>query len=309
MTQPDAPSPAAQGPTRFLDPATLESGYTSMFIRARDLVDGILNGLHRSPHKGGSVEFAEYKEYTPGQDPKHIDWKIFAKSDKVVVKQFEDETNLRVYLILDGSGSMDYQSEDAPLSKLRHVSFLAASLAYLFLNQGDAIGALGFDDTVRHFLPASTKSSHLDDLFYMLDQLQSRRPTHLKAALQTISERAKNRALLLIFSDFLDLDEDTLNQLRVLRSRQYEVALFHVLDPAEVDFPFEGLTLFEGLEGEDGVMAEPDDVRARYMALMQMHLERIKHQCDTHDLEYTRFLTHEPIEAVALRFLSPRLAR
>lgn len=292
--------------TRYLDPAALEA-IGSMHVRARSLAEGIIAGLHRSPHKGGSVEFAEYVEYTPGQDPRHIDWKVFAKSDRVVIKQFEDETNLRVYLLMDGSGSMDYQSEEAPLSKLRYSAFLAATFAYLFMRQGDAVGAMAFDDEVRHYLPASARTSHLDDLFYLFDHLKSDRKTAIEAALRTIAERARPRSLLMIFSDMLDGNDEILNLIKVLRSKRFEVALFHVIDPAELDLPFEGMTQFEGLEGEGLLLVDPDDLRQRYMALMQEHLENVQRHCEQGDVEYVRFDTRQPLEEVAMRFLRRRM--
>lgn len=289
----------------YLDPATLEQ-LGNMHIRARQLVEGIIAGLHRSPHRGGSVEFAEYIEYAPGHEIRHIDWKVFAKSDKYYVKQYEDETNLRAYLLLDGSGSMDFASEDAGLTKLRYASFLAATFAYLFMRQGDAVGALSFDSEVRQYLPASAKTSHLDDLFFLLDELPSREGTAIESALRTIAERAKGRSLVMLFSDLLDIDEEVLNFLRVLRSRRFEVAVFHVIDPAELELPYEGLTLFEGLEGDGELLVDPDDLRDRYMEMMRTHLDEIERQCQEGDVEYIRFTTTEPIEEVALRFLRPR---
>jgi len=289
----------------YLDPATLEK-LGSMHIRAQQLVEGIITGLHRSPHRGGSVEFAEYIEYAPGHEIRHIDWKVYAKSDKYYVKQYEDETNLRAYLLLDGSGSMDFASEDAPLTKLRYASFLAATFAYLFMRQGDAVGALSFDSEVRQYLPASAKTSHLDDLFFMLDKLPSREGTAIEQALRTIAERAKGRSLVMLFSDLLDTDDEVMNFLRVLRSRRFEVAVFHVIDPAELELPYEGLTLFEGLEGEGELLVDPDDVRDRYMEMMRAHMDKVEQQCQEGDVEYFRFITTEAIEEVALRFLRPR---
>lgn len=289
----------------YLDPATLEK-LGNMHIRARQLVEGIIAGLHRSPHRGGSVEFAEYIEYAPGHEIRHIDWKVFAKSDKYYVKQYEDETNLRAYLLLDGSGSMDFAGEEAGLTKLRYASFLAATFAYLFMRQGDAVGALSFDSKVRQYLPASAKTSHLDDLFYMLDELPSREGTAIESALRTIAERARGRSLVMLFSDLLDIDEEVMSFLRVLRSRRFEVAVFHVMDPAELELPYEGLTLFEGLEGDGELLVDPDDLRDRYMEMMRAHLDEIEQQCQEGDVEYIRFTTTEPIEEVALRFLRPR---
>ena len=291
---------------RYLDPRTLE-GLGSMHIRALALVEGIIAGLHRSPHRGGSVEFSEYTEYSPGQELRHIDWRVYAKSDKYYVKQFEDETNLRAYLVLDGSGSMDFQSEEAPLSKVRYASFLAATLGYLFIRQGDAVGAMTFDEDVRQFLPPSARTSHLDDLFSLLDALPARRSTALDVALHTIAERAKGRSLVLIFSDMLDANDDILGLLHVLRSRRLDVALFHIIDPAELSLPYEGLTLFEGLEDEGELLVDPNDLRARYKELMQAQLDRIERVCQEGDIELVRCLTHEPIEDAALRFLRRRM--
>ncbi|MBA2664598.1 MAG: DUF58 domain-containing protein [Bradymonadaceae bacterium] len=278
----------------------------SMHVRARTLVEGILAGMHRSPHRGGSVEFAEYIEYSAGQELKHVDWKVFAKSDKYYVKQYEDETNLRAYLIIDGSGSMNFQSEEAPLTKLRYVSYLAAAFAYLFMRQGDAVGALSFDESARDFLPASSKSSHLDDLFHLLEKLRGDGSTDLVGALRTVAERAKGRSLILIFSDLLDADQEVMSFLRVLRQRRNDVVLFHVLDSAEVELPYEGLSLFEGLEDEGKLLVDPDDLRERYLVAMREHLAWLQAQSEEGDLGYFRFLTSEPLEEVCLRFLRRR---
>lgn len=292
--------------SQFLDPHVLEE-LGNMHIRAQSLVQGIIAGLHRSPHRGGSVEFAEYLEYAPGHEIRHIDWKVYGKSDKYYVKQFEDETNLRAYMLMDGSGSMNYASEDASLTKQRYCAFLCATLAYLFMRQGDAIGALAFDEVARQYLPASTKSSHMEDLFFLLENLPGEGQTSLEDALQTISERAKPRSLLIIFSDMLSANDEVMNLLRVLRSRRYEVAVFHVIDPAELSLPFEGLTLFEGLEEEGQLLVDPDDLRTQYLEAMQHHLSTIQSQCEEGDIEYIRFLTTEPLEEVALRFLRRRI--
>lgn len=292
--------------TQYLDPALLAK-LGGMQIQARALVEGIIACMHRSAHNGGSVEFSEYTKYSPGHEIRHIDWKVYGKSDKYYVKQFEDETNLRAYMVMDGSGSMDFMGEDAPITKLRYVCLLSAALSYMLMRQGDAVGALAFDTQARQFLPASSKTSHLEDLFFLLDHLPGKGQTSLNEALRALAERAKARSLLMIFSDMLTVDDETLSFLRVLRSRRYEVALFHVLDPAELDLPYEGLTLFEGLEDEGELLAEADDLRARYMEIMREHLARIKRECEEGDIEYVRFLTTEPLEEVALRFLRGRV--
>lgn len=286
----------------YIDPAVLQQ-LGSMQLRARTLVEGILSGMHRSPHRGGSVEFAEYIEYSAGQELKNVDWKVYAKSDKYYVKQYEDETNLNAYMIVDGSGSMNFQSEDAPLSKMTYVSYVAAALSYLFMRQGDAVGAMGFDASSRDFLPASSKTNHLDDVLHLLDNLKGAGETDLQGALQTVAERASRRSLILIFSDLLDADADMMSFLRVLRQRRHDVVLFHVVDRAELDLPYEGLSLFEGLEGEGDLLVDADDLRDRYRASMDEHLSWLQGAAEEGDIGYFRFLTEEPIEEVCLRFL------
>jgi len=290
----------------YIDPATLDS-LGNMKVRAKTLVDGILAGLHRSPHRGGSVEFAEYTEYTPGDEIRHVDWKVYAKTDEYYIKQYEDETNLRAFLVMDGSGSMAFQSEDAPMSKMRYVSHLAATFGHLLLRQGDAVGGLSFDDETRDFLPPSSSSTHLDDLTYLLDELRGAGGTALADAFRTLAERAPPRSLVLVFSDFLDIDDEALNLLKVLKEQRRDVAVFHVVDPAEVSLPYEGLRIFEGMESDDELLAEPDDLRDVYQQKIRGHFDRIQSNCEAGSIGYQRFATTQPIEQVCLDFLRGRL--
>lgn len=277
-----------------------------MHVKARTLVQGVIAGMHRSPHRGGSVEFAEYIEYSPGHEIRHIDWRVFGKSDKYYVKQFQDETNLLAYLVVDGSGSMGFRGEEAAMTKLRYVSILAATMAYLLVRQGDAIGMFARDDKELRFLPAASKSSHLDDMFYVLDGLRARGKLRLDELLRTVAERARTRSVIMLFSDLLDANEDVLTLLSVLKRRRYDVVLFHCIDPAELTLPYEGLTQFVGMEDDGELVADPDDLRERYEQLMREHLARIHEHCTAHQIEVVRFATTEPIEAVALRFLRGR---
>jgi uncharacterized protein (DUF58 family) len=291
---------------QYLDPATLDE-LGSMRIKANMLVEGILAGLHRSPHHGGSVEFAEYVEYSPGHEIRHIDWKVYAKTDKFYVKQYEDETNLRAYVVVDGSGSMRFESEDAPMSKLEYVSYVSAAFSHLFLRQGDAVGALSFNADRRQFLPASAKKSHLDDIFYLLENQPAAGGTGLEDALRTIAERASRRSVVLLFSDFLDADGDAMNLLKVLRHRRLDVAAFHVVDPAEVTLPYEGMTLFEGMEDDGELLVDVDDLRDTYLEKMREHLDFVQSHCEQADIEYFRFPTTQPIEETCMTFLRGRL--
>lgn len=291
---------------QFLDPALLDE-LGSMQLKARALVEGILAGLHRSPHRGGSVEFAEYLEYSPGHEIRHIDWQVYAKTDKYYVKQYEDETNLRAYMVVDASGSMNFQSEDAPFSKLDYVSYVAAAFSHLLLRQGDAVGALSFNEDEHSFLPASARKGHLDDLFYLLSNQPGAGPTGLEHALKTIAERANRRSVVLLFSDFLDADSAALSLLGALRHRRLDVAAFHVVDPAEVTFPYEGMTLFEGLEDEGKLLADADDLRDAYLEKIRAHMDEVQRVCEQAQIEYFRFPTTQAIEATCLTFLRGRL--
>lgn len=290
----------------YLDPGVLDE-LGSLQIKARSLVEGIIAGLHRSPHRGGSVEFAEYVEYSPGHEIRHIDWKVYAKTDKYYVKQYEDETNLRAYVVVDSSGSMAFQSEDAPISKLDYASYLSAAFAHLFLRQGDAVGAMSFNAEERQFLPASARRSHLDDIFYLLDNQPGAGGTSLDQALRTIAERANRRSVVLLISDFLDAESEAMTLLRVLRHRRIDVAAFHVVDPAEVTLPYEGMMLFEGMEGEGELLVDADDLRDAYIERMQEHLAYVQRECEAADIEYLRFPTTQPIEQTCLTFLRGRL--
>ena len=279
-----------------------------MKLRARYLAEGVIAGLHRSPHKGGSVEFSEYIEYSQGHELRHVDWKVYGKSDKYYVKQYEDETNLQSYLVVDGSGSMAFQSETAPFAKLQYATYLSATLAYLMIRQGDAVGAMGFADTAGTFLPAAARTRHLDDIFYLLDNLEGEGTTALDQSLRRIAERARRRSLVMVFSDFLDASEKTAEMLRVLRSRKFDVVLFHILDDAELSLPFEGLTIFEGMENDGELLVDPDDIRMRYLDAMRAHCADLKETCEKADITYLRIMTSNPLEKVCQDFLMRRRA-
>ncbi len=289
----------------YLDPQVLQ-GIDQLKLRAKRLADGVLAGLHRSPHHGGSVEFSEYVEYTPGHELRHIDWTVYGKTDRFYVKQFEDETNLEAYLVVDASGSMGFQGQDAPWPKLDFARHLAATLAYLLTTQGDAVGAMGFADTAGQLLPASSSRRQLDDLYHLIDDLRPDGATDLNAALQAIAQRARRRSLIMVLGDFLEVDEQTFKLLRVLRSRDLDVALFHILDHAEQELPYEGLTLFEGMEGEGELLADPDDLRHTYHKAFRDHCRALESACRQAEAGYLRSLTSAPIEVVCQQFLRRR---
>jgi len=289
---------------RWIDPRQLER-LAGARLRARGVVEGVLAGLHRSPHKGASVEFAEYKEYAPGDDLRHIDWRAYGRIDRYYVKQFEDETNLRAWFVLDTSGSMDFAFEDAP-RKVTWASTFVAALSWVLLSQGDAPGLLVFDERPGYALPPSSKKTQLDDICAVLDATRAEGRTDIESALARIAERVYARSLVVLVSDLLEAGDEVLTLARVLRRRGLEVVVVNVLDRAERDLPYEGLTLFEGLEGEGELLADPDDLRSAYRDLMDAHIARVRDVCRAGDIEMLEATTSDPVEGVILDLLRAR---
>jgi uncharacterized protein (DUF58 family) len=288
-----------------LDPAVLAK-LGNLSLRVRAIAEGILTGLHRSPHHGQSVEFAEHKEYTPGDEIRHIDWKAYGKFDKYYVKRFEQETNLRAYLVVDASGSMGYRGRPEAMTKLEVASALAASLAYLLFRQQDAAGLVLVGDAVRAAIPPRASASHLAPL---LDALEGARPegeTRLARAVDWIIERAPRRSSVLVFSDLMDRDEKVLRKIAQLGLRRHDVTVFHVLDPAELEFPFDDPTLFLSMEDDRQVEAHGRDVRRGYLDLVGRWLEEVRRTAAEADVDYQLCRTDRPVDEVLLPFLARR---
>jgi len=292
-------------PRSPLDPEVLAK-LGNLRLRVRAIAEGVLTGLHRSPHHGQSVEFAEHKEYTPGDEIRHIDWKAYGKFDKYYVKRFEQETNLRAYLVVDSSGSMGYRGRPGTLSKLEVASALAASLAYLLFRQQDAAGLVLVGDAVKGAIPPRATPSHLGPLVEALEGAVPAGPTRLAAAVDWIIERAPRRSSVLVFSDLMDPDDRILRRLAQLRRRRHDVTLFHVLDPAELEFPFEDPTLFLSMEDSRELEAHPRDVRKGYLEVLGRWLEEVKRTAAEADLDYALCRTDRPVDEVLLPFLARR---
>lgn len=288
----------------FIDPRQLES-LAGTKLRARSVVEGVIAGMHRNPHRGSSVEFAEYKEYAAGDELKHIDWRAFARVDRFYVKQFEDETNLRAYFLLDQSGSMDF-AFDGVMTKYRYGATLTAALAWLLLQQGDAPGLMLFDEKPGAFLAPSAKKSQLDDLCTMLDAAKVRGKTRTELAVARIAETLRARSLVVLISDFIDAKDDTLTLAKILRRRGMEVVLFHLMDRAEWTLPWEEMCVFEGMEGEGEQLAEPDEIRSAYQAEVQKHLDWVQRECVSADMEYFHVYTDQPVEEAVLALTQRR---
>jgi uncharacterized protein (DUF58 family) len=289
----------------LLDPAVLAKLGT-LKLRVRAVTEGILSGLHRSPHHGQSVEFAEHKEYAPGDDVRRIDWKAYGKFDKYYVKQFEQETNLRCYLVVDASGSMGWKGAEGRLTKLEYASSLAASLAYLLVRQADAAGLVLCGDQVVKAIPPAASAGHLVPLLDALEGAAARGETRLGAAVDWIVEHAPRRAAVVVLTDLFDKDERALKQLAQLARRKHEVTLFHVLDPAELEFPFEDPTLFLSMEDGRSVEANGRDIRRGYLDVMGAWLAQVKREAAEQDLDYALCRTDRPLDEVLLPFLARR---
>jgi uncharacterized protein (DUF58 family) len=293
---------------QLLDPEVL-ARLATLKLRVRAITEGVLTGLHKSPHHGQSVEFAEHKEYAPGDDVRRIDWKAYGKFDKYYVKQFEQETNLRAWLVVDGSGSMGYRGKEGRLTKLEYASALAASLAYLLVRQGDAAGLVVVSDKVERTISPRAAASHLPALVDALAGIEPRGPTRLAAAVDHVLEHAPRRSTVMVFSDLFDAEEKVLKKLAQLRRHKHEVTLFHVLDPAELEFPFEDPTLFLSMEDARQVEANGRDVRKGYLEVMDRWLEEVRRAAGEADLEHVLCRSDAALDTVLLPFLARRERR
>jgi uncharacterized protein (DUF58 family) len=302
----------------LLDPMTV-SRLETLPVRARVIVEGALSGLHRARLHGSSVEFAEHKEYSPGDEIRHIDWKVYGRADRFYVKQFEQESELSCYLALDASGSMDYgdtgRDRKERLSKLVYAAHLMAALAYLLIRQRDKVGLLVFgDDSLDRYVPPRARPAHLHDLLAVLEEVtrvggRGSEPTH--AALDRLGELSRQRrSLLVVASDLFEQpDGHALGVLRRLRARGHDVALFQILHPHELELPFENLTLFESLEDSRQLLVDPAAIRRQYKRRMAEFLDRVRSECVRGGVEHHLVSTSRPIEQALLEFLTQRAGR
>ncbi|HEY0840678.1 MAG TPA: DUF58 domain-containing protein [Vulgatibacter sp.] len=289
----------------LLDPKLLAKLGTTQ-LRARAVVEGLLSGLHRSPHQGQSVEFAEHKLYAPGDELRHIDWKAYGKLDRHYVKQFEHETNLRAFLLVDGSASMSYRGDDGSLSKLEYAATAAAALAYLLVRQQDAVGLAVASGRTMRYLPPRASMGHFPAILSRLEGLEGDGPTDLAAAADWVAERARRRAAIFVFSDLLDFQPGAVERLADLRRMKNEVTVFHLLDPHELDFPFEDATRFLGMEGEEALELDPRAIRESYLEEIGRLCERARRTCRDADVEYELVRTDSPLDRLLLRWLARR---
>jgi uncharacterized protein (DUF58 family) len=289
---------------RFISPQALMA-IRNLELRARVVVEGFWSGMHRSPYHGFSVEFTEYRQYTPGDDPRYLDWRLYARSDRYYIKKFEDETNLRCHLLVDGSKSMAYGS--LPYTKAEYAHTLAATLGYFLHQQGDAVGLLTFDERVRDYLPARHRRGHLRQLMLLLEKPAGGRATELAAPLQRIVELVRKRGLMIFISDLLAPLETLEKNIGSLVASGHEVMLFHVLDPAEVTFNFEQASLFLDVESERDLYIDPPAARKEYLRKLGAHLAIARQVCERLGAGYHLVRTDTPLEMALFDFLRARM--
>ncbi len=293
---------------KYLDPQML-SKLEGLELRAKRVIEGYVAGLHRSPFQGFSVEFAEHREYAPGDDLRYLDWKVFGRTDKYYLKQYEEETNLITYLLLDTSESMHYQSDAAAMSKLEYAKCVAASLAYLVLRQQDSVGMVTFDDRVRSVIRQSSNPSHMKQLLHVMEQSDAQRKTDTGPIFHDLAERLKKRGIVIICSDLFDDVEHMMTGLKHFRHRRHEVILFHILDPAELDFPFRQTAKFVGLEDLPEVVTDPRSLRKAYLEEFNGFVKAVKRGCRACNVDYVQIRTDESLEIALSAFLSRRMMR
>jgi len=289
---------------RFLHPEAIKR-ISRMELRARHIVEGFLSGMHRSPYFGQSVEFLEHREYVTGDDLRHVDWKVWGKQDRLYIKRFEEETNLRNTLLVDVSNSMQYGS--GPLNKYEYACTVASCLAYLTLKQQDGVGCVSFDDKIRRTVPIRSKRNHILSIVNALDVAKPQDKTEMYDILRSVAENYARRGMIVLVSDLLCDRESLLKGLRLLRQCGHDVMVFHVMDDDEIDFPFSGPTRFEGLELPEHLNCNPRALRDGYLEALNAYLEEIRHGCAQSTIDYALIRTSEPLDAVLANYLSNRL--
>jgi uncharacterized protein (DUF58 family) len=293
----------AENYRKYLDPEVLKA-ISGLELKARLIVEGFVAGMHRSPFHGFSVEFAEHREYVPGDDVRFVDWKVYGKSDRYYIKQYEEETNLRCWLFVDVSESMEYGS--GAMSKIEYARHMAAALAYLTVHQRDAVGLCLFDDELRDVIPPASSAGHLRSLIHQLAEAEVRGRTGVGAAVNHAAEQIGRRSVVILISDLLDSADSVLEAVRKLRHRKHEVILFHLLDHFERTFPFERTTRFEGLEDMPQVMADPAALRTQYLKELDTFARTLRRGCLGSGADFVEIDTTTTLDVALSTYLASR---
>ncbi len=295
-----------EDPQKYLDPVVLAK-VRSLELQARLIVEGYLSGLHKSPYHGFSVEFAQHREYVPGDDLRHLDWKVYGRTGRFYLKQYEEETNLACWLLVDVSESMRFGS--GAVSKYDYACMTAAALAYLVLHQQDSAGLATFDSQVRQFLGPSSQPSFFKQVVGALNRGPGQEKTGLGPILHDLAERVGRRSILAVFSDLFDEPAEILAGLKHLRHKRHEVIVFHVLDAAELEFPFQEATLFRGLEAYPELLTDPRGLRQGYLDQIDKFLHELRRGCRDFNMDYVPLRTDGSLGVALSGYLAHRLAR
>jgi uncharacterized protein (DUF58 family) len=287
---------------RFVDPKVL-ARIGNLELLSKNVVDGFINGLHRAPFFGASVDFAEHRGYVAGDDIRRVDWKLYARTDRYYVKQYEADTNTNFTVLLDVSKSMSFTSSGTP-SKLEYASYLAACLGYLATRQRDRVGILTFDSDIVAHVPPSAK--HFDMVLHTLDRAKSERPGHLVEPLLKMAEHFKRRGILLLISDFYDEPDAILDALKPLRFLGNDLIVFHVLDRQEIEFNYKDASAFEDLESREQIPVVPESFRQQYRQLIREHIDKLSTKFSEQRIDYAQITTDEPLDGALFKYLSSR---
>jgi len=298
-------TPVADGKpkNRFIDPKTLIR-IQNMELLARSVVEGFVTGLHQSPYLGFSVDFAEYRQYQPGDEIRRIDWNVYGRTDRLFMKLFEGETNTRVLILLDMSGSMNYGSGE--VKKSDYAKMLAACLSYFAYHQRDGVGLLTFDSEVRLHNPASRRTGQLLTLLHQIDQAVPAKGTEFKKPLNFLAEILNRRGMIVLISDFYDDPANILAGLKVLKAKGNDIMAFHILDDFELSFPFEEMGQFEDMETNEKLHVIPEFLRAQYLSVMTNHIETLRKGLKASQIDYTLMSTSKPLDSALFSYLAAR---
>ncbi|MCK5113754.1 MAG: DUF58 domain-containing protein [Phycisphaerae bacterium] len=276
-------------------------------LMVRQAVEGFITGLHRSPHKGFSVEFSEHREYAPGDDLRHLDWVAWGRSDRYYIKQYEQETNLNAHILLDVSASMDYM-HSAPITKFSYACYLTACLSYLMANQQDTVGVTAFDQDVRFALPPGSTPAHLDRIFKLLEKTRPGKRTAIGETFHRLAGSIAKRGLVIIISDLHGDPDEILKALQHFVYKKHQVIVFHLVDEAELEFPFTKITSFVDMETREKIQVDPRDVREAYRSEVQAFINRYRKECGDRNIEYSLITTSTPYDRMLLDYLAKRKA-
>lgn len=287
----------------FLDPTVL-AGLDNLELRARIAVEGFLSGLHKSPHRGFSVEFNDYRHYYPGDDMRHVDWKLYARSEKFYIKQYEDETNVRCVIVLDTSASMSYTSGGN--SKLEYGITLASALAYFIMRQRDAVGLITFDEKINEYIPPKCRQPHLMQILRTLSRVKAGTTTDTVKPLTDLAASLRKKSMVILITDMLDDEKKVISTLQNLRAMGNDVLAFQLMDDAELNFPFNEASEFIDMESNESYITTPASIRKAYLKNLQEFLDFCKKQCQSSGVDYCLMNTGDPLDEALSSYMSKR---